>query len=69
MTVTGKNRWHKENRGRFWDYRPFTRVLQSWKEFLNLKAYVEINRLEGMGRSRVNARWIVRNRFVKDRYA
>ena len=32
---------------KFWDYRPFTRVIVSFKNFLNLKDYIKINQLEG----------------------
>ena len=64
IAVTGNNRWNtgwsRENKGKFWDYRPFTRVVQSWRGFLNLRDYLHINQLEGMGHSRQVARWIVK---------
>jgi hypothetical protein len=44
---------------RFWDYRPFTRVIQSYRALLNLKDYIEINQLEGFGVNRSTARFIV----------
>jgi hypothetical protein len=55
MNVTGKNRWSEgdssENNDKlkFWDYRPFTRVVIGLRNFLNLKDYIAINRLEGIG--------------------
>jgi len=33
----------------FWDQRPWTRILFSWTEFLNVKKYVEQNFNEAMG--------------------
>ncbi len=46
MTVTKKSRWNKAKE-KFWDYRPFTRVIVGFKSFLNLKDYIKINQLEG----------------------
>lgn len=66
MAVTGKNRWRQENRGRFWDYRPFTRVVRSWQACLMLKDYIKINRLEGQGYTKHIARWIARNGFLPE---
>lgn len=53
MKVTGYSRWTPSPEGfQFWDARPFSRIVSSWKEFLNLKAYIEINQWEGMGYSK-----------------
>jgi REP element-mobilizing transposase RayT len=49
----------KEEGKKFWDQRPFSRVIQSFRHFLNTKTYVEINVLEGMGMSRKQAELIV----------
>ena len=46
MAVTGKSRW-KKVASKFWDYRPFTRVVVGFKAFLGLKEYIRINQLEG----------------------
>jgi hypothetical protein len=43
---------------RFWDYRPFTRVVESFRAYLNLRDYLLINELEGQGCERVHA-WFV----------
>lgn len=62
MAVTGVSRWSassKKTEGRFWDYRPFTRVVQSFRAFLNLRDYIQINKLEGYGYRRDQARFIV----------
>lgn len=61
MAITGVSRW-KKIAGKFWDHRPFTRVVQSWREVLALKDYLMINQLEGLGNSRVEARFIVESR-------
>jgi REP element-mobilizing transposase RayT len=65
MAVTGASRWKKMD-GKFWDYRPFTRVVKSWRGYLTLKDYIHINRLEGAGVNRPTARFILaraRDRF------
>jgi REP element-mobilizing transposase RayT len=62
MAVTGASRWKplkKQARDRFWDYRPFTRVVESFRAFLNLRDYIYINQLEGYGYHRIEARFIV----------
>lgn len=62
MAVTGFSRWNKPPKSwkGFWDYRPFSRILVSFKEYLNLKDYLYINRLEGYGYKRSQAQWIVK---------
>ncbi len=54
MAVAKRTRWNKSGAGtdnirsnKFWDYRPFTRVIQGFKNLLNLKDYIKINQLEG----------------------
>jgi len=34
---------------KFWDQRPWTRVISTWNDFLNVKKYVELNFNEAMG--------------------
>jgi REP element-mobilizing transposase RayT len=58
MAITGASRW-KRGKGKFWDYRPFTRVIETFKEYLNLKDYLVLNRLEGLGFDRQHARFII----------
>ncbi len=50
---------HKSSKNRFWDYRPFTRVVRSFKALLNLRDYIRINELEGYGYKRDQARFIL----------
>lgn len=50
---------------RFWDYRPFTRIITDFKYFLNLEDYILINQFEGLGFSRAVAHIIIKqNRRV-----
>jgi REP element-mobilizing transposase RayT len=75
MAITGASRWaplEKQLKGRssagrapsspakrFWDYRPFTRIVQSLTALLVLKDYIRINELEGEGYAREHARWVI----------
>jgi REP element-mobilizing transposase RayT len=61
MAVTGTSRWKplkKEAKDKFWDYRPYTRVVQSFRAFLNLRDYIKINQFEGFGYKREHARFL-----------
>jgi hypothetical protein len=62
MAVTGCSRWKPlkaQAKDRFWDYRPFTRVVKSFRAFLNLRDYIHLNQLEGYGYSRHQARFFI----------
>ena len=50
----------KQRNEKFWDQRPFSRVIQSFRHFLNTKSYLEINVLEGLGMPRAQAELLVR---------
>ncbi len=65
MSITGINRWTRKNLGKmkFWDYRPFTRIVIGWKALLGLRDYNRINQLEGFGHDRKSAEFIVKNRL------
>lgn len=65
MAVTGTNRWNPL-KIKFWDRRPFTRIVKGYRAFLTLKDYIRVNIFEGMGYSREHARWIVRNKLRWD---
>jgi len=58
MAITGASRW-KKMEGKFWDYRPFSRVVRGWKAFLALKDYLHVNQLENAGANRREARVLV----------
>ncbi len=57
----------RDKKLRFWDQRPFSRVIENFKHFLTAKKYVEINQLEGMGMPRVEAELLIygSNRYFK----
>lgn len=70
MAVTGASRWQsvrakagipaiRSTKLRFWDYRPFTRVVKGLRAFLTLRDYIRINELEGCGHRREQARFII----------
>lgn len=71
MAITKASRWSPLKRtsntkriskqDRFWDYRPFTRILASFREYVTVHDYVAINQLEGMGVGRGKAIEFVRN--------
>lgn len=54
MSITGINRWtqNADEKLKFWDRRPFTRVIVGFRSILNLKNYIYLNQLEGMGIAR-----------------
>jgi REP element-mobilizing transposase RayT len=69
MGVTGASRINplkKVPGDRFWDRRPFTRVVQGFRAFLNLKDYIKINQLEGFGFQKPQARFFFEWNDLKD---
>jgi REP element-mobilizing transposase RayT len=68
MAITGTCRWRTKERvfgergvtggDRFWDRRPFTRVVSGLRGHLVLKDYIQINRYEGFGYDRTQARFL-----------
>lgn len=63
MAITGRNKWTKDTiaKIKFWDYRPYTRVVIGYRALLSLRDYIRINQYEGFGYSREEAEYIVRN--------
>jgi REP element-mobilizing transposase RayT len=60
MAVTGVSRWSRTKLERkFWDLRPFSRIVIGFRATLALKDYIAINQLEGYGVHRANARFII----------
>jgi REP element-mobilizing transposase RayT len=49
----------KNHNGRFWDYRPFTIFVNTYRHNLNMRDYMMINQLESIGFSRVSARFLL----------
>lgn len=58
MAVTGSTRWNPAPgpKQKFWDLRPFTRIVIGTRDFSNVNNYIRINQLEGMGYPRTAAR-------------
>lgn len=59
MAITGMSRWNKLEI-KFWDLRPFTRVVIGRKAWEYLTKYIRVNQLEGMGYSRAAAKDVMR---------
>lgn len=74
MAITGRSRWNataavksmstkidsaEKTKLKFWDYRPFTRVVIGWRAVLTLRDYLRINALEGHGYTRQTARYLL----------
>jgi REP element-mobilizing transposase RayT len=53
MAVTGMSRWKKRPEGtkRFWDYRPFTRVVIGRRAYLTVRDYIRLNEVEAAFRA------------------
>lgn len=64
MAITGANKWTRKQgpRVKFWDYRPYTRVVIGFKAVLNLRDYIRINVLEGFGHIRSDAEFFIRRK-------
>jgi hypothetical protein len=57
------SRWKKlklKASDRFFDLRSFTRIVKSFREVMNLRDYIRINRIEGFGYNKETARQIVK---------
>ncbi len=54
--TTGKTTSKISSKTKFWDYRPITRIVEGLRAFLNIKDYIQINQLEGLGVPRHQAR-------------
>jgi REP element-mobilizing transposase RayT len=69
MTVTGASRWRPlagilRSKGlrpntKFWNLRPFSRIVVSFKAVLNMRDYIQINKFEGLGYSREDSKFLV----------
>lgn len=59
MAVSGVSRWKPSPIGKFWDYRPFTRVIVGFRGLLNIRDYIEINKYEGRGYAKIQARFLL----------
>lgn len=60
MQVTGISRWNKINLPKkFWDRRPFSRVVIGYRAIMTLRDYIKINQMQGRGFARDQARFYV----------
>jgi REP element-mobilizing transposase RayT len=62
MTTTGISRWNQKAKtwtGRFWDRRPFSRIVKGFIDNLRLTDYIRINKFEGFGYDRGEATFMV----------
>lgn len=65
MVVTGFSRWKRPPANfQFWDQRPFSRIVSTWRDYLNVKRYIQINQWEGRGLLRSMARDWVKQGFL-----
>jgi REP element-mobilizing transposase RayT len=55
MAVTGMSRWNPLDL-KFWDRRPYSRIVRGLAEEVRLQDYIEINKYEANGYSRSEAR-------------
>lgn len=69
MGISGTSRWRTlETAGlkKFWDYRPFTRIVVGLRARLSLEDYIKVNQMEGLGYSRLQAQtyiWMAAGRW------
>ena len=59
LAVTGANKFKKLAK-RFWDRRPFTRIVRGRAAYRRVQDYVGINLLQGAGWAREQAEFVVR---------
>ncbi len=59
MAITGASRWKKTGI-KFWDLRPYTRVVIGRQAWLALTKYIRLNQLEGMGFDRETAKAVMK---------
>lgn len=59
LTKQSSSSHRLQRRDKFWDYRPFTRIVDGFRAFLNLRDYVQINQLEGLGAPRHQAKFLL----------
>ena len=59
IAVAGHARWQKTagNKKKFWDHRPFTRIVVGARAVQRLVDYICINQLEGFGNTKQEARF------------
>lgn len=66
MAITGASRWNPL-KIKFWDCRPYTRIVIGYGAVLALKNYIQINQLEGLGHTRDQAKFLQHERNSRRR--
>lgn len=67
IKITKLSRWNKPKKGfQFWDQRPYSRLITSWTDYLNVHKYIRINQWEGQRNlTRERARlWVKQGFYV-----
>jgi hypothetical protein len=62
VAITGCTRWTQKLKKKFWDLRPFTRILHTTREIDAYDSYLDLNDLEAEGFPRKAARWLLKMR-------
>ena len=62
IAVTGCTRWTKAMPKKFWDLRPYTRVVENFSQYAVYESYLDLNDLEAEGFPRAFARWLLKMR-------
>ena len=65
MAVTGASRWNPLGI-RFWDRRPFSRIVLTPSDEITVQNYVELNKLEASGLSRTEARRLLSQKVAEE---
>ncbi len=68
MAASNTSRWTKslKDKGikKFWDYRPFTRIIEGLRAFVGLGDYIKINQLEGLGLPKHQATFFIKTKTL-----
>ena len=62
IAITGVTRWTKALAKKFWDRRPYTRVIETLHQYATYENYLDLNDLEAEGFPRPVARWMLKMR-------
>lgn len=62
IAVTGCTRWTRAMPKKFWDRRPYTRVIEDFSQYAVYENYLDLNDLEAEGFPRPFARWLLKLR-------
>ncbi len=68
MAASNTSRWTKSLKDKgikqFWDYRPFTRIIEGLRAFVGVSDYIKINQLEGLGLPRYQATFFIKTKSL-----